>query len=231
MNDVIGHSALDIDRPMRRRGVDRLHLLLDATEALLADHPNANISLGQIAERAGVPLSSVYHFLPNRNEAFVLLAKRFNAEFYEMATSAISPAPESWQDLVAFKARNSAAFINSRPAALRLFLGAGVSVEVRSTHFVGDATVAQSRVKLLEAYFHLPPVPDLATKIAMSIALQDGIWALSYGRFGSIVPEFLSGSIEAAVAYLRCHLPAYLQPKTPTVEELRAIDILSRHDA
>lgn len=214
---------------MRKRGIKRLHHLLDVVEVLFAERANQDISLAQIAERAEVPLASVYHFLPSKNAAFVSLAQRFNEEFYQMATMPMDPPPDSWQEVIAFKAKRSATFLNARPAALRLFLGAGVSVEVRATHFAGDSTVARSRVKFFDAYFQMPFIPDFENKIAIAIALQDGIWSLSYGRFGHITPEFVTASIEGAVSYLRCYLPQHLVPKNPTPAELAAMDVLAEN--
>lgn len=212
---------------MRRRGIQRHNALLDATEALLAEKSNEDVSLAQIAESAGVPLPSVYHFFANRNAAFVALAKRFNEDFYRMGIEPMNPAPKSWQEVIATKQRNAATLQNSRPAALRLFLGAGVSVDVRAADFNGNDAVARSRVKYLEAYFHMPFMPDLETKIAVSMAIKDGIWALSYGRHGCITDEFIDAASEASIAYLRNYLPSCLTPRAPTPDALAAADVLA----
>lgn len=46
---------------MRKRGIERFNTLLDATAALLSELPDEDISLAQIADRAAVPLASLYH--------------------------------------------------------------------------------------------------------------------------------------------------------------------------
>ncbi|MGP2491965.1 TetR/AcrR family transcriptional regulator [Mesorhizobium sp. PUT5] len=216
------------ERPMRSRGLKRVQDILDATEILLAEKSNEDVSLAQIAEQAEIPLASLYHFFPNRNAAFVALAKRFNEQLYRLAIEPMDPRPTSWQQVVSFRQARSAAFLNARPAALRLFLGAGVSVDVRAADWAGNEAVARSRVKLLEAYFHLPYIKDLQTKIAVAIALQDGIWALSYGRLGFIAPEFVDASTEAAISYLRNYLPQHFEPRMPDPEALAAIDVLAQ---
>ena len=216
------------ERPLRSRGLKRVQDILDATEALLAEKSNEDVSLAQIAGQAGIPLASLYHFFPNRNAAFVALAKRFNEHLYRLAIAPIDPRPASWQQVVSFRQAGSAAFLNARPAALRLFIGAGVSVDVRAADWAGNEAVARSRVKLLEAYFHLPYIKDLQTRIAVAIALQDGIWALSYGRLGFIAPEFVDASTEAAISYLRNYLPKHFEPRMPDPEALAAIDVLAQ---
>jgi AcrR family transcriptional regulator len=204
-------------RPMRRRGIERHNLLLDATERLLAESSDDDVSLAQIAEAADVPLASVYHFFPNRNAAFVALALRFNEEIYRLSIQPLrDPEPSSWQAMLGMKHARAAAFQNSRPAALRLFLGAGVSVAVRNADLTGNARIARSRERMFDAYFHMPYVPDFAERLEISGAAMDGIWALSSGRHGLITEEFRKEATAVAVTYLRRHLPEFLPRKALT---------------
>jgi AcrR family transcriptional regulator len=204
-------------RPMRKRGIERHNLLLDATERLLAESSDEDVSLAQIAEAAEVPLASVYHFFPNRNAAFVALALRFNEEFYRLSIEPLTdPEPSSWQEMLDMKHARAAAFQNSRPAALRLFLGAGVSVVVRNADLSGNARIARSRERMFDAYFHMPYMPDFAERLEVSGAAMDGIWALSYGRHGSITEEFRKEATAVAITYLRRHLPEFLPRRALT---------------
>lgn len=213
-----------VNRPTRKRGVERFNLLLDATEALLSDLGDEDISLAQIAEQAQVPLASVYYFFPNRNAVYVALAERFSQEIYERSIEPLTdPEPQTWQELLTRKHASGAEFQNSRPAALRLFLGAGVSVAVRNADFQGNARIAQSRARMLRTYFDLPEMPDLAHWIEIAGAAMDGIWALSYGREGHITEDYRRQGTECAITYLRRYLPEYLPRRSVTPEELAAI--------
>jgi len=203
---------------MRRRGVERYNLLLDATEALLANSNDEDISLAQIAEAADVPLASVYHFFPNRNAAFVALALRFNEEIYRLSIQPLTdPEPQSWQELLDMKHARAAAFQNSRPAALRLFLGAGVSVAVRNADLSGNARIARSRERMFDAYFHMPHIPDFTRHLEVAAAAMDGVWALSYGRNGMISDDFRRQATDVAITYLRRYLPEIL-PRKPLTQ-------------
>ncbi|PYE30800.1 TetR family transcriptional regulator [Rhizobium sp. PP-F2F-G38] len=197
--------------PMRKRGVERFEVLLDATEALIADRTNDDVSLAQIAEKAGVPLASVYHFFPNRNAAFVALAERFHNALRTMAQEPLQPPISGWQEVVASRQRIGANYLNAHPAALRLFMGAGVSVDVRNTDLNGNADLARGRVKFLDHYFEMPKIKDLEKRIAISIALMDGIWALSYSVYGRITDEYVEESTRASVTYLRSFLPEFIE--------------------
>lgn len=218
----------DSARPMRKRGVLRHNLLLDATEKLLTEKSEEDVGLAQIAEEAGVPLASAYHFFPNRDAAFVALANRFNDHYYRMAIQPMPSVPESWQEIVITKQKNAVAFQNKHPAVMRLFLGAGVSINVRAADRYGSEAVARSRVKYFEAYFQMPCLPDIETRISISMALQDGIWALSYARHGMITALYAEASAEASISYLRNYLPAHLVARELTAEALAEIDVLGR---
>lgn len=202
--------------PSRRRGVERFEALLDATEQLLAERANDDISLADIAERTSVPLASIYHFFPNRNSAFVALAQRFQRALHEIAEQPMPEPVGSWQDIVRSRQRLGADYLNGHPAALRLFMGAGVSVEVRNTDLSGNAMLARNRVAYFNRYFEMPKIPDFEKRVAISIALMDGIWALSYSMHGRITDEYVEESIRASILYLRCYLPEFVVRRAGT---------------
>ncbi|AVO38286.2 TetR/AcrR family transcriptional regulator [Pukyongiella litopenaei] len=204
-------AELTQNRPMRRRGIERYHRILDVTEKLLSDSGDEDIGLAQIAEQAEISLASVYYFFPNRNAVYAALALRFNDEIYERSIRPLTdPEPQSWQELLDMKHKAAAEFQNSRPAALRLFLGAGVSAAVRSADFIGNARLARSRARMFEAYFDIQNMPDLPHWLEMSAAAMDGIWSLSYGYHGVITEEYRAEATACAVTYLRRFLPEYL---------------------
>ena len=209
--------------------MERYTLILDSTETLLSRGEEEDISLAQIAKEASVSLASVYYFFPNRNAVYVALARRFNEEIYQRSiVPPTDPEPQTWQDLLEMKHSAAADFQNSRPAALRLFLGAGVSVAVRNADFAGNARIALSRARMLEAYFDMAPMPMLPHWIEISAAAMDGIWALSYGAHGRITTEYRREGTACAVTYLRRFLPEFLprKPLTPAALNRIAVDPL-----
>ncbi len=199
--------------PVRKHAQERFDALLDATERLLAKSLNEEISLAQIAELAAVPLASVYHFFPNRNAAFVALAQRFHSELWRLAAQPHEPAPQSWQEMVERNQRRSSAYLNAHPAALRLFMGAGVSVQVRNLDMHGNTVLTRLRMDQFSRYFEMPRIPDLEKRLGVALAVSDGVWALSYSAHGRITDDYILESVRAANAYLRCFMPEVLQPK------------------
>jgi AcrR family transcriptional regulator len=198
-------------RPKKNKAIERFDAILDVTARLLAELPDEDISLAQISDAAGVPLASLYHFFPNRNAAFVALAERYHTIIQANSSSANTPPPTTWQAYIEGRQRVGAAFLNDNPAALRLFMGAGVSVDVRNTDLVGNQELAKVRAAYLRAHFEMPTLRDLESKIAVSVAITDGIWALSYSLYKRITDEMLEESIASAILYLRRYLPEILE--------------------
>lgn len=197
--------------PKKRSALERYHFLLDVTAKLLAERQDEDISLSDIAEQAEVPLPSLYHFFPNRNAAFVALAQRYHETIHQNSVGTQVVVPETWQDYISDRQKIGSRFLNDNPAALRLFMGAGVSVDVRNTDLQGNLELAKARASYLRTVFELPTLRDLERRIAVSIALTDGIWSLSYSLHKQITDDYLSESISTAIMYLRRYLPEVLE--------------------
>ena len=196
--------------PQRRRGRERFARLLDVTEALLVERPDADVTLAMIAERAGVPLPSVYHFFPNRNAILIELARRYHQDLTEQNLQPLTPPPDSWQGLVRARHAIGRDYLNAHPAALRLFMGAGVSVEVRTLDLNGNTSMAGLRAAQMRARFDCRGLDGLDAWLGNAFGLIDGIWAISWARHGVVTDPYLEESLRAAVAYLRCYLPEHL---------------------
>lgn len=67
-------------KPSQERSRDRVERILDATAALLRDTPVDKITTAAIAEKAGVPIGSVYQYFPNKLSVLAQLARRVMEE-------------------------------------------------------------------------------------------------------------------------------------------------------
>ena len=197
-------------RPLRKRGIVRFEHLLNSTEILLQEYPDSDISLALIARQSDVPLPSIYHFFPNRDAILVALAGRYHAQLDAVARVPLDPPPVTWQDITVRRQRTGAAFLNAHPAALRLFMGAGVGVEVRTLDLEGNTSLANVRTAEFRHWFDCRGVPDLEQLMAISIGIMDGVWAVSWSRHRRITEDYLIESTRACVSYLRCYLPETL---------------------
>lgn len=196
--------------PQRKRGFLRHARLLDAAAAVLERTGDSTLSLAVIAEEAGVPLPSVYHFFPNRHALLAALAARYHADLSALALAPLAPAPTRWQEIIRRRQEIGAEYLNANPAALQLFMGAGVSAEVRNLDLAGNASLATVRAREFRAHFDCSALPRLDYWLGVSIGLMDGIWAVSWTHHRRIGPDYLNESVGAVVAYLRLHLPESL---------------------
>jgi AcrR family transcriptional regulator len=63
-------------KPRQERSRDRVERILEATAALLGDTPADKITTAAIAEKAGVPIGSVYQYFPNKLSVLAELARQ-----------------------------------------------------------------------------------------------------------------------------------------------------------
>ncbi|QBR05645.1 TetR/AcrR family transcriptional regulator [Streptomyces sp. S501] len=78
----MSHAHTDLRRvPVQQRSADRLARILDAGAALLDEAGYELLSTRAVADRAGVPIGSVYRFFPNKRALVDALAER-NLEVY-----------------------------------------------------------------------------------------------------------------------------------------------------
>lgn len=194
-------------QPQRKPGQVRFQKLLDALDTLLRDNNVQEVGLYQIAEQAGVPSASVYHFFPSKEAAFLALANVHHQALQELSSRPLPARPTSWQDFCRKKVTAAARYHNDHPAALRLFLGANISVEIKTADMSQYLRLADSRARLLDHYFHMPFIPDWNRRLAAYFSVIDGVFALSYSQHGSILDDYIAEAQRAGIAYLRCYLP------------------------
>jgi AcrR family transcriptional regulator len=194
--------------PSRIRGVQRYQALVDATEALLQDHSPEDVGLYQIAERAGVPPASVYHFFPTKEAAFFALAKRYLEWFQNSIYLPVDLARlTSWQDLMASDLRGTMTYYNSHPPALKLLYGGYGGLATKQADFIMIERQAGSLYRRYETAFHMPFVREPEKKFHLNINIMDAIWGYSYVRHGEITETYYEEALNACIAYCRLFLP------------------------
>ena len=199
--------------PVRLPGRIRFKKLLAVTEELLAERSIEKVGLYQIAERAGLPAASVYHFFPNKEAVIFALAAEYHVALQEIARASLLPPPLTWKDLVVRKVTLAADYHNEHPAALRLFMGANVNIEVKEADVDQTLRLARCRLELFQQYFHMPHVDDWERRLAISISIVDGVFGLSYQQHKRIEPHYVEDAHRASIAYLSCFLPDRLMQK------------------
>lgn len=200
-------------QPQRRPGQVRFRKLLDALDQLLESNQVQDIGLYQIAAQAKVPNASVYHFFPSAEAALLALAEVHHNALLELSSQPLPQRPTRWQDLFRQKMTAAAHYHNVHPAALRLFLGANISVEIKSADVSQYHRLVDARSRMLNDYFQMPVIPDWERRLATYFAIIDGVFSISYIEHGFIRDDYIADAHLAGVAYLRCYLPEIIAPR------------------
>lgn len=208
--------------PSRERGILRYEGLLDSLEALLVDHDLEDVGLHQIAEHAGVPHASIYHFFPAKEAAFMALGQRYVSEIRALQEHRPVPpeALRSWQDFLAQELREAICFLRETPQAMKLFLGRFGGMETRRAEIARSTSAARLLFLRLNSAFHLPFIRDVETRLLTFIEVVDAVLGISYARDGEIADEAIDEAHRASVAYFRLFLPDQLELREDVVARL-----------
>lgn len=213
--------------PSRGRGVARFASLLDATNELLQVQSPDMIGLYQIAERAGVPPASVYHFFPTKEAAYVALAARYCDEILHVHSEPIEARRlQSWQDLFYIDLRRAMDYFNSHPPALKILYGGYGGVEARNIDKVFVRKLASVNYDRLNQIFHMPVMSDAEKKFEVRLSILDSIWEISVRRNGYITEEYFEEAFRACNAYMRLFLPERAERRDALIEAAERGDSL-----
>lgn len=190
----------------------RYKALVDATETLLQTENPDEVGLYRIAEQAGVPPASVYHFFPTKEAAFTALANKMGDQLMEAHRLPI-PARDlqTWQNMFLTDAGRARDFYNSHPAALKIFYGGYGGVDAHRVDEALSRRLAGAVYRRMDYIYHMPFIREPARKFSCRLAILDAIWAISVQHHGYITDEYFDEAVFACIAYSRQILPEVIE--------------------
>ena len=191
----------------QKRGRERRRLLLKAAYDLLCVRPVEDISFRDIADEAGVPEGSAYHFFANRFDIFSALAKELSDQFIEAHRRKIPASRcKTWQALAEHLVDVGAKVYAENPPARQLLIGGKTPPKVKQADRINDRAVGDVMYAVFAEHFELPESDAMRNAFYYFIEITDLIFTLSVIENGEITPAMLAEAKRAGIGYLSTYL-------------------------
>ena len=201
---------------MQSRGVARRNALIEAAIRLLKDQTAQEVSFRQIAEEAGVPEGSAYHFYANKYDLFGAVAGKMSELFQEAQSEPIDPeGVETWKDIVGVLIERGAKIYRTNPVARRLLIGSTTPPEIKQVDRDNNKKVAGIMAQRFADVFDMPSIPDFEQKLLYFIEITDVLFAVDFREHREITDEIIKEAQRVGTGYLGTYLP----PILPRVSE------------
>ncbi|MEJ6393861.1 TetR/AcrR family transcriptional regulator [Gymnodinialimonas sp. 2305UL16-5] len=144
-----------VREPTQMRSQQRVDSILDATKTVLAEHGSSNLKVSQIAKVAGISVSSIYQYFPNKSAILAALCDNYLAMFREVVRDAMADKPETISDLISVTSAlldGYYQFVLHEPVWKDVWSGAGSDKNVEA---VGDADTLQNTEVIFDGSKHL----------------------------------------------------------------------------
>lgn len=197
---------------VQARAIARRETLLDATYELLANASPNDISYRDIADHAGVPLSSCYHFFGSKMELLQALFVTGSKKFWEKV---FEPYPgdrfDTWEELVGLVVQRAVDYFGEHPVDRRLNLGGHIPAELKLADRLFDKAQALRLYELLDRYFEMPEIPNVEQVFFTAIELVDTVLTISEIEHERITEAAAIEAKRAQVAYLQLYIAPILK--------------------
>lgn len=194
------------------RGRLRRRKLLDAARRLLGQSTLDVIGLADVAEAAGVPKTSAYHFFPSIYDLYVELSLELAADLRGELEKPLRHEHSEWQGVISELVDRGAAFFIENSAARQLQIGPKTPPDIKSRDRVNDFALARLFVGHIASLFRLPDTMDWDPIFFRAIEVADLMFVLSVRESGTVTPFFSIEASRAMVAYLELYIPKVLSP-------------------
>ncbi|HEY8351733.1 MAG TPA: TetR family transcriptional regulator [Sphingomonadales bacterium] len=202
-------------RSTQGRGRARRAALLSAAREMLGRHELDSISLGDVAEHAGIPKGSAYYFYKDIHEIYMELVELIGLELQDLLAKSLDGPYETWMDVVADCVELGRTVYATDPAARQLLVGPKTPPEIKRADRRNDLELGNAFERQMGRFFELPDLPGRSEIFFRTIEIMDLMFCLSVMDHGEITAAMAEEAKRAATAYLSLYLPPYLPKKKP----------------
>jgi len=197
-------------RSLHARGIERRAILLESARALLAERDLDQVSLGDVAARAGVPKSSAYHFYADIQDLYAALLVLLQEELIRVLAQPLRGRFQTWQDVVTVLTKRGADFYAGNAAARQLQIGPKTPPALKLHDRQSDIAIARLHEEHLGSVFELPAIANRLHLFYRAVEIADLMFCLSMLEHGALTKEMCREADRATSAYLATYLPAVL---------------------
>ncbi|MFF7332102.1 TetR family transcriptional regulator [Streptomyces sp. NPDC090306] len=187
--------------PVQRRSAERLTRILDACADLLDEVGYDSLSTRAVAQRAGVPIGSVYRFFGNKRAMADALAHR-NLERYAERVSERLRGTEGADWRAVMDAVLDEYLAMKRTAPGFSLVDFGNQIPIGDRHAEPNTRVADRFTDLLAGHLGLEPDEDLRRTFLVAVEASDTLVHLAF----RVAPEGDPKIIEETRQLLRAYL-------------------------
>ncbi|MEU9311344.1 TetR/AcrR family transcriptional regulator [Streptomyces sp. NPDC048256] len=187
--------------PVQRRSAERLTRILDACADLLDEVGYDGLSTRAVAERAGVPIGSVYRFFGNKRQMADALAQRNLERYSERVTERLKGARRGdWRAAMDAVLDEYLAMKHTAPGFSLVDFGNQIPVGAR--HAEPNHRVADRLTALLSDYLVREPDDDLRRTFLIAVETADTLVQLAFRVDPEGDPKVIDETRELLRAYL-----------------------------
>jgi len=214
MTESINTPADVHEQPRRKlqpRSLERRNTILSVSRQLLENTAINELSLYQVADSAGIPPSSVYHFFPKVDAILEVLQEEIFQDFEAILDRPFDDKKiHHWSDIMRQLQARYVAYYRERKYARDLILGQYSTGSLRHADYQHD-NVLGCRIRAChENYYQLPPLPESYNIFAIAIQVADKVYSISHQEHGDITDVMALEGVNAALAYLGEYIPRQL---------------------
>jgi AcrR family transcriptional regulator len=122
--------------------VARVERILGAASELLGDGDPASLTMRSVADRAGVPVGTIYQFFPDKQALVQAVALRYVQMTPRFVEEALDGLPRSADEAVTAVVDAFAAMLAETPAMRALWITGAMDAHTRATAAIADDVIA-----------------------------------------------------------------------------------------
>ncbi|MCX4879730.1 TetR/AcrR family transcriptional regulator [Streptomyces sp. NBC_00847] len=187
--------------PVQRRSAERLTKILDACADLLDEVGYDDLSTRAVAQRAQVPIGSVYRFFGNKRQMADALAQRNLERFTEQVTERLKSAGDGgWRSAMDAVLDEYLAMKRTAPGFSLVDFGNQIPVGARGAE--PNHRVADRLTDLLSGYLDREPDENLRRAFLIAVETADTLVHLAFRVAPGGDPKIIDEARELLRAYL-----------------------------